>query len=84
MVDVPTKLSARVRVYATGNARKTDDTDAHAIALAGVRVDRLQPVVPDETRTVLRILSDRRRALATDRTRTVAQLHHLLSELVPG
>ncbi len=84
VVDVPTKLSARVRVYATGNARKTDDTDAHAIALAGVRVDRLQPVVPDETRTVLRILSDRRRALATDRTRTVAQLHHLLSELVPG
>ncbi|WP_425309690.1 transposase [Ammonicoccus fulvus] len=35
VVDVPTKLSARVRVYATGNARKTDDTDAHAIALAG-------------------------------------------------
>jgi transposase len=33
VVDVPAKLSARMRVYATGQGRKTDDTDAHSIAL---------------------------------------------------
>ena len=32
VVDVPAKLAARVRVFDTGNARKTDATDAHAIA----------------------------------------------------
>jgi transposase len=35
VVDVPSKLSARMRVYATGQGRKTDDTDAHSIALVG-------------------------------------------------
>lgn len=34
-LDVPAKLSARMRVYATGQGRKTDDTDAHSIALVG-------------------------------------------------
>ena len=29
VVDVPPKLSARVRVFATGQGRKTDATDAH-------------------------------------------------------
>src|SRR3954447_14299506 len=38
IVDVPPKLSAEVRVYATGQGRKTDATDAHSIALAGTRV----------------------------------------------
>jgi transposase len=33
VIDVPAKLSARMRVYATGQGRKTDDTDAHSIAL---------------------------------------------------
>jgi hypothetical protein len=33
---------------------------------------------------VLRVLADRRRALGEDHTRMVAQLHHLLLELIPG
>ena len=33
MVDVPAKLAARVRVFDTGNARKIDATDAHAVAI---------------------------------------------------
>ena len=37
VVDVPAKLAARVRVFDTGNARKTDATDAHAIAAAALR-----------------------------------------------
>ena len=35
VVDVPPKLSAKVRVFATGQGRKTDATDAHSIALVG-------------------------------------------------
>ncbi len=35
VVDVPAKLSARMRMFATGQGRKTDDTDAHSIALVG-------------------------------------------------
>ena len=32
VVDVPPKLSARARVFATGQGRKTDATDAHSVA----------------------------------------------------
>ena len=83
VVDVPPKLSARVRVFATGQGRKTDATDAHSIALVGIRMRGLQPVVDDEKLTVLRILVDRRRSLGEDHTRMVSQLHRLL-ELIPG
>ena len=31
VVDVPAKLAARVRVFDTGNARKTDAVDADAV-----------------------------------------------------
>src|SRR4029450_2708219 len=37
VIDVPAKLAARVRVFDTGNARKTDATDAHAVAMAALR-----------------------------------------------
>jgi transposase len=83
-VDVPPKLSARARVFATGQGRKTDATDAHSIALVGTRMAGLRPVVNDEQLTVLRILVDRRRALGEDHTRMVSQLHQLLLELIPG
>ena len=35
VVDVPPKLSARAGVFATGQGRKTDATDAHSVALPG-------------------------------------------------
>lgn len=84
VVDVPAKLSARMRVYATGQGRKTDDTDAHSIALVGVRMTGLREVVNDETLEVLRLLVDRRRRIGEDHTRMVCQLHQLLLELLPG
>jgi hypothetical protein len=37
VVDVPPKLSARARVFATGQGRKTDATDAHSVALVGTQ-----------------------------------------------
>lgn len=84
VVDVPPKLSARVRVFAVGQGRKTDDTDAHSIALVGTRMSGLRPVVNDQQLTVLRILVDRRRSLGEDHTRMMSQVHQLLLELIPG
>jgi len=84
VVDVSPKLSARVRVFSTGQGRKTDATDAHSIALVGTRMAGLRPVVDDQRLAVLRVLADRRRALGEDHTRMVAQLHHLLREFIPG
>ena len=48
VVDVPPKLSARTRVFATGQGRKTDATDAHSVALVDTRMTGLRPVVNDE------------------------------------
>ncbi len=84
VVDVPPKLSARARVFATGQGRKTDATDAHSVALMGTRMAGLRPVVNDEQLALLRILVDRRRSLGEDHTRMVSQLHQLLLELIPG
>ena len=84
VVDVPPKLSARARVFATGQGRKTDATDAHSVALVGTRMAGLRPVVDDQQLAVLRVLVDRRRSLGEDHTRIVSQLHQLLLELIPG
>jgi transposase len=84
VVDVPAKLSARARVFVSGQGRKTDAWDAHSVALVGTRTSGLHPVVDDEQRTLLRILVDRRRSLGEDHTRMVSQLHVLLLELIPG
>src|SRR5688500_3831696 len=48
VVDVPPKLSARARVFATGQGRKTDATDAHCVALVGTRMVGPRPVVNDQ------------------------------------
>ena len=84
VVDVPPKLSARARVFISGQGRKTDAWDAHSVALVGTRMSGLHRVVDDEQRALLRILVDRRRALGEDHTRMVSQLHVLLLELIPG
>src|SRR6476619_5756330 len=84
VVDIPPKLSARARVFATGQGRKTDATDAHSVALVGTRMSGLRPVVNDEQLAVLRVLVDRRRSLGEEHTRKMSQVHHLLLELIPG
>jgi transposase len=63
VVDVPPKPSARTRVFATGQGRKTDVGDAHSVALAATRMTGLRVVVDDQQLAVLRILADRRRSL---------------------
>ncbi|WP_205752343.1 IS110 family transposase [Cryptosporangium phraense] len=84
IVDVPPKLSARARVFSTGQGRKTDATDAHSVALVGTRMAGLHPVVDDQQLAVLRTLVDRRRSLGEDHSRMISQLHQLLLLLIPG
>jgi transposase len=86
VVDVPPKLSARVRVLSSfaGNARKNDGLDALATALAASRNERLTVVDPEAASEVLRLLSERREDLVAERTRALNRLHGLLRDLVPG
>ena len=84
VLDVPAKLAARVRVFDTGNARKTDATDAHAVAMVALRTPRLSVLGYDEELIALRLLTDRRDELSHLRVQTVNRLHRLLTELIPG
>ena len=86
VVDVPPKLSARVRVLSSfaGNARKNDGVDALATALAATRNERLAAVDSEAASEVLRLLSERREDLVAERTRALNRLHALLRDLVPG
>nr|WP_269205420.1 transposase [Motilibacter aurantiacus] len=84
VVDVPAKLSARARVFSTGQGRKTDETDAHSVAVVALRTPRLARVRVDDETVALRLLADRRDELGAARTLTVSRLHRLLTELVPG
>ncbi|WP_328290098.1 IS110 family RNA-guided transposase [Nocardia aurantiaca] len=83
VIDVPAKLSAQVRVFATGNGRKTDPVDAHSVALAALHAPNLRRVEADPELVALGMLADRRDELGRARTETLCRLHRLL-ELVPG
>jgi transposase len=84
VVDVPPKLSARVRVLSSGNARKNDGLDALATELAASGNERLAAVDPEAASEVLRLLSERREDLVAERTRALNRLHGLLRDLLPG
>ncbi|WP_433593947.1 IS110 family transposase [Nocardia sp. CA-145437] len=84
VIDVPAKLSAQVRVFATGNGRKTDPVDAHSVALAALRAPNLRRVTADPELIALGMLADHRDELGRARTETLCRLHRLLLELIPG
>ena len=90
VVDVPPKLSARVRVLSTGNARKNDCLDATFTALAALRNDRLASVQHEDglegRAEILRLLTERREDLVAERTRALNRLHVMLRDLLsdPG
>jgi transposase len=84
VLDVPAKLSARARVFATGQGRKTDPVDAHSVAVVALRTNDLRQVAADDATVALRLLVDRRDGLGRARTETIGRLHKLLLELVPG
>jgi transposase len=84
VVDVPPKLSARVRVLSSGNARKNDGLDALATALAASRNERPAAVDAEGSSEAMRLLSERREDLVAERTRALNRLHALLRDLLPG
>jgi transposase len=75
VVDVPPKLSARVRVLSSfaGNARKNDGLDALATAFAASRNERLAAVDPEA-----------RGPGGRAHPGAQSSLHGLLRDLVPG
>src|SRR4051794_2678953 len=84
VLDIPAKLSARVRVFATGQGRKTDPVDAHSVAVVALRTKGLRHVRVDDATVALRLLVDHRDELGHARTQTVNRVHRLLLELLPG
>jgi transposase len=83
VVDVPSKLSSRVRALATGHGRKTDQVDARSVAVAALTgTDRQH--LQDEHAETLRLLSDHRDELVRRRTQVINRLHVLLSHLLDG
>jgi transposase len=84
VVDVPAKLSARARVFGTGQGRETDPVDAHSVAVAALRSKGLREVGVDDETVVLRLLVERRDGLGHARTDLVDRIHRVLLELLPG
>jgi transposase len=78
LLNIPAKLSARVRALGGGSGRKTDNVDAFAVAVAGMRTPDLQPVRPDDVTEILRMLTDRRQEFTHERISTMNRLHELL------
>ena len=68
----------------TGQGRKTDPADAHAIVLVGLRDKRLRELTTDPALTVLRLLCDRRDELSRARAQALNRMHRLFTELIPG
>ena len=84
VLDVPAVLSARVRALGGSSGRKTDQSDAFAVAVAGLRGLDLQVVRPEDDLAVLKMLSDRRQQLVEQRIASVNRLHDMLQDLLPG
>ena len=68
----------------TGQGRKTDPADAHAIVMVALRDKGLRELTADPGLTVLRLSCDRRDELSRARAQALNRMHRLFAELVPG
>jgi transposase len=84
VLDVPAKLAARARVFDTGQGRKTDAADAHAIVMVALRDKGLRELRIDPELAVLRMLCDRRDELSRARAQALNRLHRLFLGLLAG
>jgi transposase len=73
VVDVPAKLSARVRVLSVGHGRKSDPDDAVSVAVAAREAAGLRQVGVEDQAVVLHLLTKRRQDLVAARTQTMNQ-----------
>jgi len=84
VLDVPPKLSARVRLLDSGRSDKTDSHDARAAAVVALRHRALRRVRGEDHVAVLRLLAKRHHDLVAARTRAVCRLHTTLCHLAEG
>jgi transposase len=84
VLDIPAKLSARVRLLDTECADKSDSHDARSAAIVALRHPRLRVVGREDHTAVLRLLAKRHHDLVALRTQAICRLHALLSSLVAG
>jgi transposase len=84
VVDVPSTLTARVRLLDRGRSDKSDAHDARAAAVVALRHANLRAMTAEDHDAVLRLLADRRHDLVAQRTRVVCRLHALLAQLRAG
>src|SRR5947207_7859952 len=84
VLDVPTRLGARVRLLASGNTSKNDPDNARSVAVAALRSAGCRPVRADDHAMVLKVWAKRHRDLGRARTQVACRLHAVLCELIPG
>jgi transposase len=84
VLDVPPKLSARVRLLDTERGDKTDAHDARSAAIVALRHPRLRAVGAEDHTAVLRLLAKRHHDLVARRTQSICRLHAVLCVLVAG
>ena len=82
VVDVPAALACRARKLSGRSARKTDEFDARAVAIAATYNRGLRRVKLDNVSAVMGLLVERRWQLVSQRQRTICQLHALLTDMV--
>lgn len=84
VVDVPAKLSARVRAL-SGTGHKTDSHDAHSTAVAGRHGTGVTRLADDDPLIVLvDVVLERRWQLVSARQKTLCRIHDQLCCLLPG
>ncbi len=84
VVDVPAKLSARVRAL-SGAGHKTDAHDARSTAVAGRNGVGVKPMAVDDPLLVLfDVVVERRWQLVSARQKTLCRIHDQLTCLLPG
>jgi transposase len=84
VLDVPAKLSARVRSLDNECSDKNDAHDARSAAIVGMHNRRLLQVAPENHAMVLRVLAKRHHDLTARRTQSICRLHAVLVMMVPG
>jgi transposase len=84
VVDVPSTLSARVRVLDSTRSQKNDPNDARSVAIVALRQPNLRVVTAEDHVAVLRMLAKRHKQLAGLKTQAACRLHAVLATLLPG
>lgn len=84
VVDVPSTLSARVRVLDSTRSQKNDPNDARSVAIVALRQPGLRVVKTEDHVAVLRMLAKRHKQLSSLKTQAACRLHGVLATLIPG